>query len=426
MLQNLLNGAFLGAVMHILVVSQYFLPEEFHINDIASSLCKKGIQVDVLTGQPNYPGGRIFSNYKWWGLGKNVVAGMRVFRVPLVPRGNSGSFRLLLNYCSFVLSALLFGPLLVRRQKYDAIMVYGTSPILQAIPAIYLGFLKSAPVTLWLQDLWPESLAATKHVRNETVLSAIRLLVGWIYRRTNLILIQSRAFEPSVRAICRDTPIVYFPNSVDIAFVDGPRIDAPLPILPELDDSFVVMLAGNVGIAQAPEVILEAARLLQGVSQIRFVVLGQGSRWESIRDQAKALGLRNLHLPGRFPVQTMPALMRKAAVLLVTLTDEPIFALTVPNKVQAYMAAGRPILACLNGEGARLVTEAQAGLSVPAENARALADAVMQLYNMPMDELAQMGANGRRYFKTHFDHDKLVDELIAHLRALSNTPKDAR
>ena len=138
-----------------------------------------------------------------------------------------------------------------------------------------------------------------------------------------------------------------------------------------------------------------------------------------MREQVKARGLSNLHLPGRFPVNTMPGLMQKAGALLVTLADEPIFAMTVPNKVQAYMAAGRPILACLNGEGARLVAEeAQAGLSVPAQDAKALAAAVLQLYQMPSEDRARLGANGRRYFKAHFDHDKLLDELMAHLRAM--------
>jgi glycosyltransferase involved in cell wall biosynthesis len=138
----------------------------------------------------------------------------------------------------------------------------------------------------------------------------------------------------------------------------------------------------------------------------------------------QARGLTNLHLPGRFLVNTMPGLMQKAGALLVTLADEPIFALTVPSKVQAYMAAGRPILACLNGEGARLVEEAQAGLSVPAQDARALAAAVLRLYRMSPEDRAHLGANGRRYFEKHFDHDKLADELMAHLRSISKIVKD--
>jgi glycosyltransferase involved in cell wall biosynthesis len=176
-----------------------------------------------------------------------------------------------------------------------------------------------------------------------------------------------------------------------------------------------VVFAGNVGVGQAVEVIVDAAILLKGQPDIRFIVFGQGSRWDWMCEQVQQHGLTNLHLPGRFPMDTMPGLMAKAAALLVSLADQPIFAATVPNKVQAYMAAGRPILACLNGEGACLVDDAKAGITIPAEDAQGLANAVLRLYEMSSEQRAAMGANGRQYFKEHFDHDRLTDELIGHL-----------
>jgi glycosyltransferase involved in cell wall biosynthesis len=179
------------------------------------------------------------------------------------------------------------------------------------------------------------------------------------------------------------------------------------------------MFAGNVGVAQAVEIIVEAATLLRDHPEIRFVVLGQGSKWDWMCEAVKLRGLTNLHLPGRYPVETMPGLMQKASAMLVILTNHRIFAATVPNKVQAYMASGRPILACLNGEGARIVVEAGAGLAVPADDARGLADAVLKLRDMPIDERVAMGVNGRRYFKEHFDQSRLVDDLIGHFRSLS-------
>jgi glycosyltransferase involved in cell wall biosynthesis len=140
--------------------------------------------------------------------------------------------------------------------------------------------------------------------------------------------------------------------------------------------------------------------------------------------QIRQRGLTNLHLPGRFPVETMPGFMQKASALLVTLADRPIFAATVPNKVQAYLAAGRPIIACLNGEGARLVAEAAAGLASPAEDAKALAETILRLYRLPAGEREKMGENGRRYYQAHFDHNHLVDELIGHLQAVAQDRKD--
>jgi len=406
--------------MRVLIVSQYFHPENFRINEVVRTLIEKGIKVEVLTGKPNYPEGVFFPGYRAWGCQTEELFRAKVYRVPMVARGSRSAIWLALNYLSFVLSGLLFAPWLLRRQKYDAVLVYGVSPALQALPALFIGWLKNARVAVWVQDLWPESLQATGYVHNRWALAGVRQVVRFIYRHTDLLLVQSKGFEAPVSALVPGKRVVYFPNSVEAIFSDPP--DVPLPEMSALDEGFAVMFAGNVGAGQAVEVIVEAAELLKDVPQIRFVVFGQGSRWDWMREQVKARGLSNLHLPGRFPVNTMPGLMQKAGALLVTLADEPIFAMTVPNKVQAYMASGRPILACLNGEGARLVAEeAKAGLSVPAQDAKALAAAVLQLYKLPTEDRARMGANGRRYFKAHFDHDKLVDELIAHLRAISTT-----
>ncbi|GBL40163.1 hypothetical protein EMGBD2_14210 [Nitrospirota bacterium] len=411
--------------MRVLIVSQYFWPEGFRINAVVRSLVEKGVEVDVLTGKPNYPEGDIFNGYRAWGCQVESWAGATVYRVPLFPRGARSAWRLALNYLSFIVTGLMFGPWLLRKRRYDVVFVYGLSPILLAIPAIFLAWIKRRKLIVWVQDLWPESLSATGYVRNARVLRAVEWVVRWIYRHTDLLLVQSRAFEAPVAALAPGKPIAYYPNSVDATFAEPPSPDVALPDVPAMDEGFAVVFAGNVGAGQAVEVMVEAAALLKDVQQIRFVVFGQGSRWDWMREQVQSRGLTNLHLPGRFPVNTMPGLMQKAGALLVTLADEPIFAMTVPNKVQAYMAAGRPILACLNGEGARLVAEeAQAGLSVPAQDAKALAAAVLRLYQMPAEDRAKLGANGRRYFKAHFDHDKLVDELMAHLRAMSKTVEE--
>ena len=405
------------------MVSQYFWPENFRINEVVRSLVEKGVEVDVLTGKPNYPEGNIFSGYRAWGCAKECWSGAAVYRVPLFPRGARSSLRLALNYLSFVVAGLAWGPWLLRRRQYDVVFVYGLSPILLAVPAVFLTWLKRRKLIVWVQDLWPESLSATGYVRNGKVLRAVESVVRWIYRHTDLLLVQSRAFEAPVSALAPGKPVVYYPNSVDAMFADPAAVDVVLPDVPALDEGFAVVFAGNVGAGQAVEVIVEAAELLRDVPQIRFIVFGQGSRWDWMREQVQARSLTNLHLPGRFPMDTMPGLMHKAGALLVTLADEPIFAMTVPNKVQAYLAAGRPILACLNGEGARLVMEAQAGLGVAAQDPRALADAVLYLFKMPQEEREQMGLCGQRYYKANFDHEKLVEQLMAQLRAVADTDK---
>lgn len=407
--------------VRILIVSQYFWPEGFRINEVVRTLLERGMQVDVLTGKPNYPEGEIFEGYRAWGAQVESWGGATVFRVPLFPRGARGGLRLVLNYLSFVAMGTFLGPWLLRKRSYDVVFVYGLSPILLAIPAIFLSWLKRKKLVLWVQDLWPESLAATGYVRNPRVLATVGRVVRWIYGRTDLLLVQSRAFQAPVAVMAPGKSVLYYPNSVDASFSEPPATGVVLPQVPAMESRFPVVFAGNVGAGQAVDVIVEAAELLKKYPEIQLVVFGQGSRWDWMREQVQARGLTNLHLPGRFSISTMPGLMQKASALLVTLANEPIFALTVPNKVQAYLAAGRPILACLNGEGARIVEEAGAGFGVPAEDADALAAAVLRLYRLSPDQRAEMGANGRRYYKAHFDHDTLVDELMVHLRTVSTT-----
>lgn len=410
--------------MRILIVSQYFWPESFRINDLVKTLTEKGIQVDVLTGKPNYPEGSIYSGYRLSGCQTGQWGGATVYRVPLIPRGPRGAVRLALNYLSFIFSGLLFGPWLLRRRDYDAVFVYGVSPIFQAIPALAIGWLKRSPVIIWVQDLWPESLKATGYVENPGVLAKIGWMVGLVYRRADLLLAQSRAFLPFINQLAPGKAVLYYPNSVDNTF--GAPSAVTLPEIPELDQGFPVVFAGNIGAGQAVEVIVEAAFLLKNYTDIRFVVIGQGSRRDWMLDQVELLGLTNLHLPGRYAIETMPGLMQKAGALLVSLSDEPIFAATVPNKVQAYMASGRPILASLNGEGARLVDEARAGLACPAGDAKALTAAVLKLFQMTAAERAILGANGRRYFEDHFDHNMLTDQLIGHLKEASDNHRKQR
>jgi glycosyltransferase involved in cell wall biosynthesis len=399
--------------MRVLVVSQYFYPENFRINEVVHNLVDKGVAVEVLTGKPNYPEGTFFPSYSAWGNQTELLFGAKVYRIPIVARGSRSALWLALNYLSFILSGLLLAPWLLWGKKYDAVLVYGVSPIMQALPALLIGWIKNTPVILWVQDLWPESLQATGYVRNRWVLAAVRHVVKFIYRHANLLLVQSKGFEAPVSALAPGKQVVYFPNSVDGIFSDPP--DVPLPEVSALDSGFPVVFAGNVGVGQAVQVIVEAATLLKDQPDIRFVVFGYGSRWDWMCEQVKARGLTNLHLPGRFPIQTMPSLMQKAAVLLVSLADEAIFAATVPNKVQAYMASGRPIIASINGEGARLIKDARAGLTCPAGDANALAAAVLKIFQMTSLERSILGRNGWNYFNEHFDHNMLTDQLISHI-----------
>ncbi|HWU61097.1 MAG TPA: glycosyltransferase family 4 protein [Ensifer sp.] len=397
-------------MLRVLIVSQYFFPEEFPINSVVADLRRRNIEVEILTGKPNYPQGTLFEGYKGWGLQREQFEGATIHRVPIIPRGRKSGARLALNYLSYVVSGLLLAPWMLRRRKFDVVFVYGISPILQAIPALFLGWLKSAPTVVWVQDLWPESLSATGYLTNPRMLGWVRHVVQAIYRKSDRLLVQSLAFIGSVRQMAPDTQIDYFPNSVGSEFLSSGAVD--LPEIGGLESPFPVVFAGNIGSAQAVDVILEAAKLLRDEKDIQFVIVGDGSERAWLQQQVEKHGLKNMSLPGRLPVAFMPALMRKASVLLVSLRNEPIFELTTPSKVQAYLASGRPIVASLNGEGARIIHEAQAGLAAPAGNADALKDAILTLYRMPVEERVRLGHNGQDYYKANFAHDMLADRLV--------------
>jgi glycosyltransferase involved in cell wall biosynthesis len=403
--------------MKVLIVSQYFWPENFRINVMVKSLVERGIHVDVLTGKPNYPEGKITTGYHVFGCQVEKWQGANVYRVPLVPRMKNSRMGLFLNYFSFVFFGLICGAWMVRGKSYDAIFVYGVSPILSAIPALFIGRLKRTKVITWVQDLWPDSLSATGYVHNRHILTLTRSVVRFIYRNTDLLLVQSKAFEEPVQALASQTPVKYYPNSVDDNFA-VPFV-GELPRILGLHNCFSVVFAGNIGSAQGVSVVVEAASILAKNLEIQFVILGDGSCRQSMLDAIKERNLTNLHLPGHFPEHTMPGFMQQASALLVTLTDKPVFTLTVPNKVQAYMASGKPIIACLNGEGARLITEAGAGLTTPAGDAKSLAETVLHLYSMTVSERRAMGDKGRDYYRKHFDNERLIDQLIEHINAIS-------
>lgn len=400
----------------VLILSQYFWPESFRINEIAESLQSAGCEVCVLTGQPNYPEGRIFSGYRAFGWGRSThPSGIEVFRVPLVPRGRDSALRLALNYLSFVVSGVLWGPWLLRNRRIDVTFVYGISPILQSIVGIALRRTHGARLVTWVQDLWPQSLEVTGYLRNPRALRAVARVVRWIYRRSDLLLVQSEAFLPTVKSMAGGTPVEFCPNPGERAFEAGRGSLRPAPFAME---AFDVVFAGNLGNAQALHTVVEAAERLRDVAGVRFVLVGSGVRTPWLELQVEERRLHNVLLAGRYPPEAMPAIFDRASVLLVTLARSEIMSQTIPSKVQAYLAAGRPIIACLDGEGARIVREAGAGLACPAEDGAALAQAVLELRASSRERLDAMGQSGRDYYERNFHPDSLAHSLRARFLAL--------
>jgi len=309
--------------MKILIVSQYFWPENFRINDIVSELACLGHEVTVLTGLPNYPEGKVYPEFVRNPNLFSEYKGMHVIRVPLLPRGQ-GSLRLVLNYLSFVVSGLVVGSWRLRGRNIDAIFVFQTSPITVALPAVWLRRCKRAPMFLWILDLWPGTLTAIGVVKSRSALAWIDRLVAFIYRRSDRILVQSKTFIPSIEAYAIGPErIKYFPNWAEPIF-HAPLEETPLAreMLP-YRDTFNVLFAGNIGEAQDFPAILEAATALRGRPDIRWLILGDGRAADWVRTEVRKRSLgASVILLGRHPIERMPSFFRGAQALLVSLRTE--------------------------------------------------------------------------------------------------------
>lgn len=406
------------SLLRLLILSQYFWPENFIINDIVRKLGEQGHEVTVATGKPNYPDGKIFKGYRAWGAQREQYLNtVEVFRVPLWPRGEGGAINLTLNYLSFVLSGLVYFPWLLRKREFDGILVFAPSPLIQVIPAILLKWLNRANLTIWIQDLWPESLAATGYVRRPWLLKMVGYLVRTIYGSCDTLLVQSQAFVDHVVRYAPRSKIIYYPNSIDTQLPMASAEVIPTELATALKQYFCVVFTGNLGTAQAVETLLAAAIALKHQTQIRLVLVGSGSRLAWLQSQKQEHQLENLLLPGRFSMSAMPQIFERANVLLVSLKDEEIFAQTIPSKIQAYLAAGRPIIAALRGEGARIVTEAGAGVACAPEDPNALAALICSMQQRPVVELQVMGLAGKVYFNEHFEMNSQVTRLVDILEA---------
>lgn len=396
--------------MKILIVSQYFWPENFRINDLTQELVQRGHSVTVLTGIPNYPAGTVFEEYRKTPKAFEYYSGAQVLRVPMVARGN-GAIRLFLNYLSFVLGACLYGPWRLRGQQVDVIFVFEPSPVTVGLPAILLGRIKRAPVVFWALDLWPETLAAIGVVRSPMVLGWIGHLVRFIYERCTLVLGQSRGFLTKIAKYCLDTKkIRYFPGWAEEIFNEA--ILVPAPEVPVQKGVFNVLFAGNIGEAQDLPAVLNAAESLRHNNAIRWLIVGDGRRSVWLHEEVTRRGLQsNVLLLGRFPVERMPSFYAHADALLVSLKKDPVFSLTIPGKVQSYLMAGVPILGMLDGEGAQVITDSNAGLVCAAGDSGGLVSAVLEMFAMSVDQRKQFGVNGRDYAQKEFGRGLLMDQL---------------
>jgi len=395
--------------MKVLLVTQYFYPENFKSNDIAIELTKKGHEVTVLTGLPNYPEGKIYKNYGFFKGSKEHHQGVNVIRTWLVPRGKGGGVRLFLNYFSWAFFASVRALTLSFQQKFDVVMVHEPSPITQGFPAILVSKIQKIPLHFWVLDLWPESLTSAGGIKNKMVLSVFEKVVKYIYNNSDKILISSKGFKESILAKGNYADkLVYFPNWAEDSILKG-NSDYPIPELPK---GFKIIFAGNIGMAQDVMSIVKGALILKDQLDIHFIFVGDGRSKPQLEQFVDENNLnQTVHFLGRFPLDAMKTFFSRADVLLVSLKDELIFNLTVPAKLQAYMCTKTSILGMLNGEGAAIINDAKCGFSVKAADSEALAEQILSMYQMSKEERNSLGENGFKYYEENFTMSTCIDNL---------------
>jgi glycosyltransferase involved in cell wall biosynthesis len=396
--------------VRILIVTQYFWPEPSRVTDLALALQGRGHEVEVLTGLPNYPSGSFYDGYGLGGPWLERLESLSVWRVPVVSRGRKRNWRLALNYASFALSAMTLGPIRLRR-RYDAVLVFQPSPVTTAVPGLVMGKLRRTPVLLWIQDLWPDTLVAVGMSPRSVLVRMAGLLSRQIHGACDRLLVQSQAYIPPLEATGIDLArIGYLPNWAEDLYrpLERSLVADPMPGIA----GFRVVFAGNIGSAQSFETVIEAAERLRKAVDIHWVIVGDGNMAAWLKKEIERRALQaTVHLFGWQPVERMPVFFAHADALLATLRPDPVFGLTIPSKLQTYIACGKPVVAALNGEGAALLRSSGAGVVGPPGDSAVLADSVLTLYKMTPEARAEMGASGRAYYERHFARDRLLDKL---------------
>ena len=395
--------------MRILLVTQYFYPEVFKSNDLAFELARRGHHVDALVGIPNYPDGKYFKGYGLLTKRHEVVNGVNVYRCFQTPRGKGG-WRLPINYFTYVISGCLWVLFFFAwKKKYDCISGHEPSPIFQAYPALLLRKLRRIPFYYWIMDLWPDAMKSGGGVKNERILHFVDKLVKGIYRNTDKILITSKRFEAPIAAKGDfKEKIIYYPNWSDDVLSMPQEYD-----IPNLPDGFRIMIAGNLGKSQNLEAVTEVMLGLKDIPEVKWIFVGGGSRKEWLEQFIINNGLTERAIcVGQYPFKAMPAFLRQADAMMVTLkAGFPHLEAVVPARLQTYMSAARPVLAMIGCGGADIIGESKCGYAVPAGDSAALIRIIKEKVLTNRDAFDQMGKNGRAYYERNYRMDMCIDNL---------------
>ncbi len=393
---------------HILVVSQYFYPEQFRINDICQEWVKRGFKVTVITGIPNYPEGKYYEGYGILKKRKETWNGIDIIRIPLIPRGKS-KIGLVCNYLSFPVSGFIWN--LLSNIKADYVFNFETSPMTQTLIAVWYAQKHKVPCYLYVQDLWPEAVETVTGIHNPFIIKPLDTMVRYIYKHCDKIFCTSPSF---VRDICKrgvdKKKVYYWPQYAEEFYRPAEKHSVPEI---EDDDSFKIIFTGNIGYAQGLDTIPKAAKILKSKgANVKFYIVGDGRYKQELIKEISYAGVEDMVLLiGRHPAKRIPEFLACCDVAYVSFMNDSLFSKTIPAKVQSYMACGMPVLAASEGETNRIVQKADCGLCSRIGDEVSLAENVEKMMSMEIAELERMGKNAREFCNRYFSKKVLMDQM---------------
>ena len=400
----------------VLIVTQYFYPENFRINELAYELVKDGYFVDALVGIPNYPKGKYFEGYGIFKKRHEIKNGVNIYRCYQFPRGTKGSqVRLSLNYLSFVFCASIW--VLFKfafKKKYDAIIAFEPSPITLILPAILLGKIRRTRVLSWIQDIWPDSIIGTTSERQKKLLLPIlSSITEFVYRHSDKLLVSSPGMS---NLICRkhdySEKIEYVPNWSD------DFLKCSLTDISTMPDGFKLVMAGSINDGIGIPDLISFLEELRNYNDIKIIFIGGGSKKDYLEEYVKKQNLKNVFLLGMFPYEMMPSFYAKADAMLLTLAKrkEVHLDVTIPSRLQSYLSAGKPVFAMIGSGARKVIEEANCGFVAPSGDYRALAESVINNYQNK-SLLQELGDNSRKVFLKQFT----IEVGVEHFKRLINS-----
>jgi len=397
--------------LRILIISQYFWPENFRVNDLSEELNKLGHKVTILTGYPNYPSGEIFKEFKENKSKFKEFKGAEIIRVPLLPRKNN-KFNLILNYLSFLVNSILFGYFKMLGKNFDIIFTFQLSPVTVGITSSFFSFIKNCPNIFWVLDLWPDTLVALKILKREWQIKLFEILINWIYSNCDIILAQSKSILKELKNYTSiKNNAYYFPSwgESDLFF----KNKKPAPeVTPK--KIFTILFAGNIGEAQDfPNIIKAVKHLsLQNINDFRILIVGSGSKKDWVIKEVKELKIdKYFEFHRNYPLERMSSFFLHADALLVSLSNNKVFNMTIPGKVQFYLSSGIPIIGMICGEGAQVIKDSKAGYVCESGDYISLSKIISKISKKDKATLKEIGRNGREYAKKEFSKTSLINKL---------------